>query len=129
LRAFRHFDGFRGTTIKPWLLAILRNVCRSEYARRAQFVDADAGYALTGFAFGTALSAAAAATVVVGVFRSDQDQRIVDDVISAHLRSLCGEHLACANRSSSPSLVRSNTPEASANSCYAASKRSEESGQ
>src|SRR5580693_6604188 len=41
LRAFRHFDGFRGTTIKPWLLAILRNVCRSEYARRAEFVDAE----------------------------------------------------------------------------------------
>jgi anti-sigma factor RsiW len=48
---------------------------------------------LTGFAFGTALSAAAAATVVVGVFRSEQDRRIVDDVISAHLRSLHGEHL------------------------------------
>jgi RNA polymerase sigma-70 factor, ECF subfamily len=35
LRAFRHFDTFRGGPIKPWLLAILRNVCRAEYARRA----------------------------------------------------------------------------------------------
>ena len=35
LRAFRHFDTFRGGAIKPWLLAILRNVCRAEYARRA----------------------------------------------------------------------------------------------
>jgi RNA polymerase sigma-70 factor, ECF subfamily len=35
LRAFRHFDGFRGAAIKPWLLAILRNVCRAEWARRA----------------------------------------------------------------------------------------------
>lgn len=34
LRAFRHFDTFRGGSIKPWLLAILRNVCRAEYARR-----------------------------------------------------------------------------------------------
>ena len=34
LRAFRHFDTFRGGPIKPWLLAILRNVCRVEYARR-----------------------------------------------------------------------------------------------
>ena len=34
LRAFRHFDTFRGGPIKPWLLAILRNVCRAEYARR-----------------------------------------------------------------------------------------------
>jgi RNA polymerase sigma-70 factor, ECF subfamily len=35
LRAFRHFDGFRGQAIKPWLLAILRNVCHAEYARRS----------------------------------------------------------------------------------------------
>jgi RNA polymerase sigma-70 factor (ECF subfamily) len=34
LRAFRHFGTFRGGPIKPWLLAILRNVCRAEYARR-----------------------------------------------------------------------------------------------
>ena len=38
LRAFRYFEGFRGGAIKPWLLAILRNVCRAEYARRAGFV-------------------------------------------------------------------------------------------
>jgi RNA polymerase sigma-70 factor, ECF subfamily len=35
LRAFRHFETFRGGPIKPWLLAILRNVCRAEYARRS----------------------------------------------------------------------------------------------
>src|ERR1700741_5178429 len=35
LRALRHFDSYRGPAIKPWLLAILRNVCRAEYARRA----------------------------------------------------------------------------------------------
>jgi RNA polymerase sigma factor (sigma-70 family) len=35
LRAFRHFDSWQGTAIKPWLLAILKNVCRSEAARRA----------------------------------------------------------------------------------------------
>ena len=29
LRAFRHFDTFRGTAIKPWLFAIVRNVCRT----------------------------------------------------------------------------------------------------
>jgi RNA polymerase sigma-70 factor (ECF subfamily) len=38
LRAFRHFETFRGGPIKPWLLAILRNVCRAEYARRAGIV-------------------------------------------------------------------------------------------
>jgi RNA polymerase sigma-70 factor, ECF subfamily len=36
LRAFRHFDTFRGGAAKPWLLAILRNVCRAEYARRGK---------------------------------------------------------------------------------------------
>jgi RNA polymerase sigma-70 factor (ECF subfamily) len=35
LRALRHFDTFRGGPIKPWLLTILRNVCRAEYARRS----------------------------------------------------------------------------------------------
>src|SRR5690348_7676588 len=34
LRAFRHFETFRGGPMRPWLLAILRNVCRAEYARR-----------------------------------------------------------------------------------------------
>lgn len=35
LRALRHFDSYRGPAIKPWLLAILRNVCHAEFARRA----------------------------------------------------------------------------------------------
>jgi RNA polymerase sigma-70 factor (ECF subfamily) len=35
LRAFRHFDSYRGPAMKPWLFAILRNVCRTEFARRA----------------------------------------------------------------------------------------------
>jgi RNA polymerase sigma-70 factor (ECF subfamily) len=34
LRAQRHFDGLRGSAIKPWLFAILRNVCYAELARR-----------------------------------------------------------------------------------------------
>jgi RNA polymerase sigma-70 factor (ECF subfamily) len=35
LRALKHFDTYRGPAMKPWLFAILRNVCRAEYARRA----------------------------------------------------------------------------------------------
>src|ERR1700738_3207525 len=35
LRALKHFHTYRGPAIKPWLFAILRNVCRAEYARRA----------------------------------------------------------------------------------------------
>jgi RNA polymerase sigma factor (sigma-70 family) len=34
LRALKHFDSYRGPAMKPWLFAILRNVCRAEFARR-----------------------------------------------------------------------------------------------
>jgi RNA polymerase sigma-70 factor (ECF subfamily) len=44
LRAFRHFDTFRGGPIKPWLLAILRNACHATYAGGARLLyTADAG--------------------------------------------------------------------------------------
>ena len=35
LRALKHFHTYRGPAIKPWLFAILRNVCHAEYARRS----------------------------------------------------------------------------------------------
>jgi RNA polymerase sigma-70 factor (ECF subfamily) len=35
VRALRHFDTYRGPAIKPWLFAILRNICRGEFARRS----------------------------------------------------------------------------------------------
>jgi RNA polymerase sigma factor (sigma-70 family) len=38
LRAFRHFDSFRGGPVKPWLLAILRNACRATYAGTVRLV-------------------------------------------------------------------------------------------
>ena len=38
LRAFRHFDTFRGGPVKPWLMAILRNVCHAAYADNARLV-------------------------------------------------------------------------------------------
>jgi RNA polymerase sigma-70 factor (ECF subfamily) len=34
LRALKHFDSYRGPAMKPWLFAILRNICHSEFARR-----------------------------------------------------------------------------------------------
>ena len=36
LRALRNFDSYRGPAMKPWLLAILRNVCNAEFARRSK---------------------------------------------------------------------------------------------
>jgi RNA polymerase sigma-70 factor, ECF subfamily len=36
LRAFRHFESDRGPAMKPWLLAILRNICNAEFARRGK---------------------------------------------------------------------------------------------
>jgi len=36
LRALRHFDSYRGPAMKPWLLAILRNVCNAEFTRRGK---------------------------------------------------------------------------------------------
>jgi len=46
-----------------------------------------------GFAAGAALSGAIAVTLVVGVFRSDQNQQVADEVVSAHIRSLQAGHL------------------------------------
>jgi RNA polymerase sigma-70 factor (ECF subfamily) len=41
LRALRHFDTLRSPDVKPWLLAILRNVCRMEYGRRSRLLPYD----------------------------------------------------------------------------------------
>jgi anti-sigma factor RsiW len=46
-----------------------------------------------GLTVGTALSAAVAASLFLGVFRDDAEQRIGGEVVSAHLRSLQPGHL------------------------------------
>ena len=48
---------------------------------------------LKGFVMGAAVSTAMAASLVVAVFRTDQEQRVLGDVVSAHVRSLQAEHL------------------------------------
>ena len=42
LRALKHFDSYRGPAIKPWLFAILRNVCRSAFTQRKFAPEEDA---------------------------------------------------------------------------------------
>jgi len=41
LRAFRHFDSYCGPAMKPWLFAILRNVCRYAHAKNFGLVFTD----------------------------------------------------------------------------------------
>lgn len=48
---------------------------------------------LKGFAGGVGLSSAVAAGLVLAIMRTDQDGRIMSDLVSAHLRSLQAEHL------------------------------------
>jgi anti-sigma factor RsiW len=48
---------------------------------------------LKGLAMGSVMSTALAASLVVFVMSREEDQRIMGDVVSAHLRSLQGDHL------------------------------------
>src|SRR5260221_3844182 len=48
---------------------------------------------LKGLAMGSVLSGALAASLVVFVMHRQEDQRLLGDVVSAHLRSLQGDHL------------------------------------
>lgn len=46
-----------------------------------------------GFSVGAALSGAVTVMLVIGLFTSNQDQQIADEVVSAHIRSLQAGHL------------------------------------
>jgi anti-sigma factor RsiW len=65
----------------------------AEIVRPKQFAQPSRRSFFGGFAVGTALSAAIAATLVIGVFRGDRDRTVADEVVSAHIRSLQPGHL------------------------------------
>jgi RNA polymerase sigma-70 factor (ECF subfamily) len=76
LRAFRHFETFRGGPIKPWLMAILRNVCIATYAGGARLVYAESD------------------DTVVPMWREDAEtpeQSVLRRHTSATMRRLIGE--------------------------------------
>jgi anti-sigma factor RsiW len=107
LRQFREMrHAMTGTSLRLAAPAALRS--RIEAAISVPVARASQPsrrFLLRGFAFGTALSAAAAASVVLFVTRSGEDERLLGDVVSAHRRSLQAEHLADV-RSTDQQVVR-----------------------
>jgi anti-sigma factor RsiW len=107
LRQFREMSqAMAGANLRLAAPAALRS--RIEAAMAAPVVRASQPsrrFLLQRFAFGTAFSAAAAAGVVFFVTRSDQDERLLGDVVSAHRRSLQAGHLADV-RSTDQQVVR-----------------------
>jgi len=59
----------------------------------APAVVANRRAALKGFALGATASAIAATGLLLIVTRDDEQQRVLDEIVSAHLRSLQGDHL------------------------------------
>ncbi len=105
LRAFRAMhESFMQAPLKEAAPAHLRNRIEAALAvpaatisapRQSWLASARASWKnfFGGFAVGTALSAAVAASLVIAVVRNDQNQQIASDVVSAHLRSLQAGHL------------------------------------
>ena len=95
LAQFREMrDAMSGANLRFAAPAALRSRIEASVAGGAVAAAAPSRRSLLqGFAFGTALSAIAATGVVFMVVRSDQDERMLGDVVSAHLRSLQAEHL------------------------------------
>jgi anti-sigma factor RsiW len=77
----------------PSLRARVEAIVPAAPYRAAPYPVSSRRMLLKGFALGSVLSGAVAASLMITVMRSDQDQRIAGDMVSAHLRSLQVEHL------------------------------------
>jgi len=92
LAAYRELrQNLRGSTLGYAAPASLRN--RIDRTVPAIPAGTSRRSLLKGFALGSVMSAAAAAGVVVLIVGEDRDSRILNEAVSAHLRSLQAEHL------------------------------------
>src|SRR6185437_5494442 len=95
-RQFREFQEFRKTTASANLRyaapAGLRNRIEARLPT-SRAVQTNRRALVKGFALGATASALAASGLLVMVTRSNDEQRILDEVVSAHLRSLQAQHL------------------------------------
>ena len=101
LAAFRTMhDVMSGAPLKEIASAHLRNRIEAllpaptgRVVSMRQFLRPTRRSFFGGFAVGSALSAAVAASLVLTVIRGDQEQAVADEVVSAHIRSLQAGHL------------------------------------
>ncbi|MGA2894797.1 MAG: anti-sigma factor [Xanthobacteraceae bacterium] len=101
LAAFRALrDAMAGAALKETAPASLRSRIEASLPQPTarvitprQFMQPSRRSFFGGFAVGTALSTALAASIVLTVFRNDEQQAIANDVVSAHIRSLQPGHL------------------------------------